>query len=61
MMITYLEQLETLAKRNDIVLRKAFRKAGIQDSTYHRLIKKETHLREDTARKVWEWIDRSKE
>jgi len=60
MMITYLEQLETLAKRNDIVLRKAFRKAGIQDSTYHRLIKKETHLREDTARKVWEWIDNNK-
>tara|TARA_R100001082_G_C4270540_1_gene119564 strand:- start:321 stop:497 length:177 start_codon:yes stop_codon:yes gene_type:complete len=56
-MITYLEQLNKLASAKDIKLRYAFKMCGIHDSTYHRLIKNQTRLREDTAKKVWDWIN----
>tara|TARA_R100001594_G_scaffold129709_1_gene168440 strand:+ start:813 stop:1025 length:213 start_codon:yes stop_codon:yes gene_type:complete len=54
--ITYMQQLQELANTNQVNLREAFRKAGIQDSTYHRINTGEFNLRESTARTVWEYI-----
>lgn len=57
---TYIEQLEKLANKKKINLREAFRKAGIQDSTYHRVMSGEFHLRESTAQTVWNFIIENK-
>ena len=43
-----------------MALREAFRKAGVQDSTYHRVMSGEFHLRESTAQTVWNFIIESK-
>tara|TARA_R110002012_G_scaffold50971_1_gene131931 strand:- start:77 stop:253 length:177 start_codon:yes stop_codon:yes gene_type:complete len=56
-MITYEEQLRELASIKKIKLRYAFKICGVQDSTYHRLVTKQTTLREDTAKKVWDWLN----
>tara|TARA_Y100001937_G_scaffold66847_1_gene91434 strand:+ start:247 stop:414 length:168 start_codon:yes stop_codon:yes gene_type:complete len=54
-----MQQLEKLAKKKKVNLREAFRKAGIQDSTYHRVSSGEFHLRESTAQTVWNFISKS--
>ena len=56
-MITYETQLRQLASDKNVKLRYAFKVCGIQDSTYHRLVNKQTTLREDTARKVWDFLN----
>tara|TARA_A100000172_G_C3041528_1_gene110707 strand:+ start:1119 stop:1331 length:213 start_codon:yes stop_codon:yes gene_type:complete len=53
---TYMNQLQKLADEKGINLREAFRKSGVQDSTYHRVNTEEFHLRQDTAQKVWNYI-----
>ena len=58
-LITYMQQLEKLAKKKKVNLREAFRKAGLQDSTYHRVSSGEFHLRESTAQTVWNFISKS--
>ena len=59
-LITYYEQLQDLATLNGINLREAFRKAGIQDSTYHRIKTAEFSVREATAQQVWDYIHHEK-
>tara|TARA_R100001082_G_scaffold73489_1_gene42222 strand:+ start:1846 stop:2058 length:213 start_codon:yes stop_codon:yes gene_type:complete len=53
---TYMNQLQKLADKKGINLREAFRKSGIQDSTYHRIKTGEFCLRESTAQTVWNYI-----
>ena len=53
---TYMEQLTLVANKKGINLREAFRKSGIQDSTYHRINTGEFCLRESTAQTVWGYI-----
>jgi uncharacterized protein (DUF2384 family) len=56
-MITYIEQLNLLAKEKEIDLKLAFRKCGMPDSTYWRINKNHTILRQDTAQKVWNFLN----
>ena len=51
-----MNQLQKLADKKGINLREAFRKSGIQDSTYHRIKTGEFKLRESTAQTVWDYI-----
>tara|TARA_R100001015_G_C4496131_1_gene72160 strand:+ start:189 stop:401 length:213 start_codon:yes stop_codon:yes gene_type:complete len=55
-LLTYIEQLQKLAGKKNINLREAFRKSGVQDSTYHRVKTGEFQLRQETAEKVWKYI-----
>tara|TARA_B100000424_G_scaffold144089_2_gene109547 strand:+ start:878 stop:1066 length:189 start_codon:yes stop_codon:yes gene_type:complete len=56
---TYINQLQKLADKKKVNLRQAFRKAGVQDSTYHRIKTGEFHLREQTAQIVWNYINQT--
>ena len=50
--ISYLNQLVTLAELNGHSLLEAYKNAGVEDSTYYRNIKGSTELRFDTAEKI---------
>lgn len=58
-LLTYIEQLQKLADKKGINLREAFRKSGVQDSTYHRVKTGEFQLRQETAQRVWNYIHES--
>ena len=59
-MINYMSQLKQLAELKGVPLKYAFKKANVQDSTYYRVLNRDTTLREDTALKVWKWLDEYK-
>ncbi|MBL4837643.1 MAG: hypothetical protein JKY34_08690 [Kordiimonadaceae bacterium] len=55
-MITYIEQLRSLAGGNDDKLLQAFRNAGVNDTTYYRASKKQHGLSEKAAFRVYDQL-----
>jgi predicted transcriptional regulator len=52
MILSYLEQLEVMAKDRNLVLADAFKAAGVPHSTFWRVTTQRHQLRFDTATKI---------